>query len=527
MPSKTVQQSIDSSSLVQQFPVDSLVNSIDTGEAGKVKFYVEPRQFSSQIINTTLARPRDYQWSRNAMFPDQCHRLVVEFSSPNIAKPFHIGHLRSTIIGNFVANISEKVGHHVVRVNYLGDWGTQFGLLLAGLEECLNDDDISTLSLSDLLSVYIQANQKAGEDSSFAAKAQTAFNDLEYGDKDKEKVWQYCRDVTIEELQKNYAKLNVRFDHFHGESMYRKSQAAQVLELLQNKKMLKLTDDGRTVIPLKNNNVTVQKSDGSSLYISRDIAAALDRRERLQFDKMFYVVDNSQGTHFNNLFEILRGLGCDWWEQVSHVKFGKIQGMSTRAGTIVLMSDIIEEARVRMMAAQDRSVNTRVEGDQERSRVAEMVGLSALIVNDLQQRRTKDYSFSWDRALSESGDTGVKLQYTHARLGSLLSKCHDLTTMDDDSPGDHLQEPIALELTVLIARYDEVLSQSHNTLEAFHLVKYLFQLCNATSKALKLLPVKTAETEELASARLKMFTAARKVLADGMTTMGITPLDRI
>ena len=516
--------SVSSSTLVQEFPVNNTITAIDTNERGKIKFYVDSKQFSSQIINTTLSRPRDYQWTRNALFPEHTHNIVVEFSSPNIAKPFHIGHFRSTIIGNFVANICEKSGNSVTRLNYLGDWGTQFGLLLSGLEVTEGFTSIEDLTLSDLLEVYIKANKLSSSDPEFAASAQRSFRELENGDEVKEKLWKYCRDVTIEELRKNYDKLNVKFDHYHGESQYRVGRTAEVLDLLNKNGLLKVTDDGRTVIALEHSNVTVQKSDGSSLYISRDIAAALDRKDKFNFDKMYYVVDNSQGHHFLNLFEILSLIGCDWSGDCSHVKFGKIKGMSTRAGNIVLMSDIIEEAAERMRVNQERSANTRVEGE-EAVRAAEIVGISALIINDLQQRRSKDYQFSWERALSDAGDTGVKLQYTHARLCSLIDKCGDLVT--SHSCGDHLQESVAVELTVLIAKYDEMLSQSYQSLEAVFLVKYLFQLCNTTSKALKLLPVINAETEEAGAARLRMFQAARVVLADAMTVMGITPLERI
>ena len=288
--------------------------------------------------------------------------------------------------------------------------------------------------------------------------------------------------------------------------------------------LLKVTDDGRTVIPLERTNVTVKKSDGSSLYITRDIAAAMDRKKSLNFDKMFYVVDNSQGTHFNNLFEVLRRLGCEWSGECHHVKFGKIMGMSTRRGQMVLMSDILEEAVARMRDNQDKSANTRV-AEEDRDAVAEAVGVSALIVADLGQRRTKDYEWAWDRALSDTGDTGVKLQYTHARLTSLLEKCQHLD--NDTSLGDLLTEQIAVELVWVISRYDEVLAASYTSLEAVTMVKFLFQLCNTTSKALKLLPVKNAETPDLAAARYKLFSAARLTLADGMTVLGIRPLDRI
>ena len=512
----------DVSEFVQNFPVDNHVTGIDTLEKGKLNYFVETKTFTEQVITTALTRPPDYQWTKNALFPKAARNVVVEFSSPNIAKPFHIGHLRSTIIGNFVANIHEKVGNSVKRINYLGDWGTQFGLLVAGLEA--SGKNFRDLSLSDLLNIYVEANRKADGDEKFMQRALDAFKSLESGDSEKLEIWDRCRQVTLEELNRNYSKLNVTFDLYHGESMYGQNSSTEVMTLLAQKNLLKVTDDGRTVIPLERTNVTVQKSDGSSLYITRDIAAAIERKETLNFDKMFYVVDNSQGTHFNNLFEVLRSLGCEWSAECHHVKFGKIMGMSTRRGQMVLMTDILEEAVARMRDNQDKSANTRV-AEEDREAVAEAVGVSALIVADLGQRRTKDYEWAWDRALSDTGDTGVKLQYTHARLTSLLDKCQELEK--DTSLGDMLTEQIAVELVWVISRYDEVLAASYTSLEAVTMVKFLFQLCNTTSKALKLLPVKNAETPDLAAARYKLFSAARLTLADGMTVLGIRPLDRI
>ena len=227
----------------------------------------------------------------------------------------------------------------MTRLNYLGDWGTQFGILIAGLEEF--SPGVTNHSIQSLLAVYIKANKLAEEDENFAEKAKRAFRELEDGDKDKVDFWEHCRKLTILELEKNYKTLNINFDHYHGESMYRKDKSADVLQRMEDLGLLEVTEDGRTVVELERSKVTVRKSDGSGLYISRDIAAALDRAARFKFDRMFYVVDNSQATHFNNLFEILRKLKCEWSGSCQHVKFGKIQGLSTRRGNIVYLTDIL------------------------------------------------------------------------------------------------------------------------------------------------------------------------------------------
>jgi len=523
----------DLSAFVRRFPFDdddnNSVTGLDSAEKHCIKFHLNTKNFTTEVLKTTLNRPIDYEWSRNALFPEIPRRVIVEFSSPNIAKPFHIGHFRSTVIGNFIANINEAVGNKVTRINYLGDWGTQFGILIAGMEE-FSSEIILGDSIQSLLDVYIKANKLAEVDEHFAMKAKRAFRELEDGDKNKIEFWEHCRKLTILELEKNYRTLNIKFDHYHGESMYSRDKSASVLAKMSELGLLKDREDGRTVVELERSEVTVRKSDGSGLYISRDIAAALDRAARFNFDWMFYVVDNSQGIHFNNLFEILRKLNCSWADSCQHVKFGKIQGLSTRKGNIVYLRDILEEATSIMLENQEKSSNTRV-AEQDKFVVAEQVGISSLIVNDLKQRRTKDYKFSWERALSDSGDTGVKLQYTHARLCSLLAKCGEFGEVgevgEEDEPGDLLTEPCALELVFVIARYDEVLSSAYHSLEPHQLVLYLFSLCNATSKALKLLPVKSAGERSLSRARLMMFSSARRTLAEGLTVLGISPLDRI
>lgn len=525
-------QNFDSISMfVKVFPLeDDGITGVDSSEEKHLKFHLSREKFVENVLKTTISRPSVYSWSRNALFPAEVKKVLVEFSSPNIAKPFHVGHFRSTIVGNFVANINQAVGHQVTKVNYLGDWGTQFGLLLAGLELTgTSVEDIEKDPIKVLLDVYVKANAVAEKDPEFAVKARSAFSDLENGDEDKFEIWKMCRVLTIKELKKNYAKLNVTFDYFHGESMYSLSKSKQVIKKLRECNLVKDLEDGRTVMDLdEKNSVTIIKSDGSSLYISRDIAAALDRKEKFGFEEMIYVVDNAQGSHFQNLFKILTMLGCEWSEQCQHVKFGKILGISTRRGNMVYISDLMEEATQIMLENQDKSENTRI-GGEEKLENAEAVGISALIINDLKQKITKDYKFSWDRALSHSGDTGVKLQYTHARLTSLLATSASSVDISDVANIDTncLEESIAIELAYTIGRYDEILSISYATHEPHHLVQYLFTLCNTASKALKVLQVMTAPDTNTAQARLLLFECTRKTLAEGLTILGVKPLDKI
>lgn len=488
--------------------------------------------FVAEVIQTGLSTPDTYEWRRDGLFPaeDKCLEVIVEFSSPNVAKPFHMGHLRSTIVGNFVANIHEAVGHKVRRINFLGDWGTQFGLLAAGLQDQridLNDILASGQPMDRLYQVYVEANKKAEQDEEFALEAKRLFAKLEDGEADLRSQWRDIREATIKALEAVYARLGIHFDHYHGESMYGDDLTRQnTLRVLKENKLLTLMEDGRQVIDLDaNTRVIVTKSDGSSLYITRDIAAALHRIESMKPDKMLYVVDQGQAVHFSNLFRILERLGWPVSGQVlGHIQFGKILGMSTRKGTAVFLSDILDEAKERMGQRMDESPNTRVEA-QDKEAVADVLGITAVAINDLKHKRNRAYDFSWEAALKADGDSGIKLQYTHSRLTSLIEKNPGLQLKQVNTSG--LQEKEAMDLILRLAQFDEALMLSYVHMEPSMLVSYLMRLCNDTSKAFKVLHVKGCGDEDVASARLALFTLARKTLRRGMTTLGLTLLHKM
>jgi len=533
LPSSTSTQSL--SKFIQKFPLSVGEDCIEavslSPDSSLVYFKLHSPSFISEVLTTTQNRSQSpTKWSSNALFEEERKNIVVEFSSPNIAKPFHVGHLRSTILGNFVANIQEEVGHNVVRLNYLGDWGTQFGLLLAGLKmrgismkEVRNSKD----PVAVLLEVYIEANRLAAEDEEFAGEARQAFAKLEEGHQQSLQDWKICREMSVESLEVAYKRLGIKFDHFDGESMYGGQASDQVVQSLERAGLLQEDEKGRKVVEGDNGSlVTIVKSDGSTLYITRDLAAAMDRKERFQIDKMYYVVDNDQQPHFKNIFHILGKLGHAWSQHCQHIRFGKILGMSTRKGSMVTVEELLKEAKAVMVESQLKSRNTRVEGV-EGDATADILAVSALIALDLSKKRVKDYKFSWERALASSS----KLQYSHARLFSLIDVCSPLLTPLDEGniATETLTEPEALELAFQIARWEEVLSLAATTLEPQHIVTYLFSLASSSSKALGALQVKTnIETEpELSRARILLFACAKKVLGEGMKVLGIIPLDQV
>uniref|UniRef100_A0A8D0FL55 Probable arginine--tRNA ligase, mitochondrial n=1 Tax=Strix occidentalis caurina TaxID=311401 RepID=A0A8D0FL55_STROC len=452
-------------------------------------------------------------------------KAVIEFSSPNIAKKFHIGHLRSTIVGNFIANLKVALGHEVIRMNYLGDWGMQFGLLGVGFQLFGNKEKLKTSPLQHLFEVYVQIN-KAAEDENTKKLAKDFFRKLEEHDEQTLSLWKQFRDFSIDEYIRIYKRLGVHFDEYSGESFYQE-KSKEVLKMLENKGLLQKTIKGTGIVDLSEKKdlssfSTVMRSDGTSLYITRDLAAAIDRMNKHNCDTMIYVTDKSQSNHFQQLFQILKLMGYDWVERCQHVSFGLVQGMKTRRGEVIFLEDVLNEVRSRMLENMASTKTTKeIEDPME---TAEKVGLAALIIQDFQGLLSSDYQFSWDRALQSRGDTGVFLQYTHARLHS-LEQMHGNEQLTDINVAC-LQEPDAISVLQHLLRYDEVLYRSSQDLQPKHIVSYLLTLSHLAAVAHKTLPVK-GSAPELAQARLCLFQAARSVLANGMKLLGITPVTQM
>lgn len=460
--------------------------------------------------------------------------ILVEFSSPNIAKPFHVGHLRSTIIGNFISNIHEHYsGDKVVRINYLGDWGTQFGLLNVGLDLlCITDDQIAKSPIKTLFEAYVHANCAAEKDVILANRARQIFNDLENSSGDDLAKWQKIREYTIAELAVIYKRLGVRFDVYDWESNYRKLRIEHIFDLLTSKGLLETEPDGKQIVVVGNDHlrrrVPIVKSDGTTLYLTRDLGAIENRHQTYNFDRAFYVVDNGQTDHFKALSSIGRSLAADWADRFEHIKFGRIKGMSTRRGTVVFLRDILDEARDIMRKKQIQSPTTKVNMADD-DRTADILGITAVVINDLKQRRQRDYDFDWNKVLQVTGDTGIKLQYTHCRLCSLLKieGGDDGRWQPETVDIKYLQEPEALSLVYELGRFEEVLYATKESLEACILVNYLFCLCNSTSRALKVLNVKNEQSTDIKSHRLILFRRANQVLGRGMKILGLQPLEEM
>ncbi|CAH0629096.1 unnamed protein product [Chrysodeixis includens] len=446
-------------------------------------------------------------------------KIVMDFSSPNIAKPFHAGHLRSTIIGNFIANINTYFNNKVTRINYLGDWGTQFGLLQYGLKsKNINVKDLKTDPIRTLYDVYVYANKLASTNEEVQQEARKYFADIEQGRMNLDN-WKNIREITVQELEKVYQRLGIKFDAYHWESDYNGGNIKSIMDMLEKEKIIETDESGKKIAKINNRDITILKSDNSTLYIARDIAALLDRYQKYEFDKMLYIVDNAQTDHFAALFEVVSNINRKCTDGCEHIKFGRLKGMSTRTGNVVFLNDILDEAKRKMHEKQLLSKNTRSAAMNEET--CDILGTSAVLINDLKQKRLKDYTFSWDRALQSEGDSAIKLQYLHCRLWSLEQNCG--VTLPTHCEPKYLTEEIIGEVIAELARFENVLNKSLEEYEACILVNYLFRLAKYVNRMFNELKVKNVDPD-LAAQRLLMFYCARQTVKTGLEILGVRPL---
>ncbi|KAK5962686.1 arginine--tRNA ligase PWA37_005127 [Arxiozyma heterogenica] len=516
----------------EKFPLGEFLDKVEAN-GPFLQFFFNPTFLNKVVIPDILTRKDDYGSCKLV----ENKRVIVEFSSPNIAKPFHAGHLRSTIIGGFISNLYEKLGWDVIRMNYLGDWGKQFGLLAVGFERYGDEEKLATDPIHHLFEVYVKINKDIEDEGdslpledSTNGKAREYFKKMEDGDPEALKIWKRFRELSIEKYIDTYARLNIIYDVYSGESQVSKESMEKALQIFKEKNLTH-EDKGAVLIDLTKFNkklgkTIVQKSDGTTLYLTRDVGAAMDRYEKYHFDKMIYVIATQQDLHTAQFFEILKQMGFEWANTLQHINFGMVQGMSTRKGTVVFLDNILEETKEKMheVMKKNETKYAQIENPEE---VADLIGISAVMIQDMQSKRINNYEFKWERMLSFEGDTGPYLQYAHSRLRSVERNAKDITP-DKWLKADFslLTEPAAVLLIRILSQYPDVLRNAMRTSEPATVVTYLFKLTHQVSSCYDVLWV-AGQTEELATARLALYAAARQVLYNGMRLLGLTPVDRM
>lgn len=466
----------------------------------------------------------------------QSERVVIDFSSPNIAKPFHFGHLKSTILGNYLANLNKFVGNNVTKINYVGDWGTQYGLLSLGLDEFGSLEVAKRSPLRYLLDIYVKANERGKLDPDFYTKARQRFLELEDGsDCELLSKWNMVRDLSLKELKESYNRLGVEFDVMDCESGHAK-KAYKLVQEMKSKNIARELEDGVICIDIEKNNKMIQvpllKSDGASLYVSRDVATAIDRKTEYDFDRMLYVVGADQEKHFHSLREIIRKLGYDWADRLIHVKMGKVVGMSSRSGNVVLLSDIIDEVTRRYIESTKGIPTSKATSEHEIEEIGKHLALACLFVYDLRNRRTNNYEFDYDLVVMDGQRSGIQLQVCHSRLFNLVEKARragiePLQPIDKVHP-EAFRCLEAIHLVSLLDEFDSELHDSYHLMEPRTLVNHGLQLSKFINKARQSpwLQVLQEPQVEVARCRLTLFEVARKQLEFIIKMIGLKPLER-
>ncbi len=460
--------------------------------------------------------------------------VIAEYSQPNIAKLMHVGHLRTTIIGDALANIFEFLGYKVVRWNYLGDWGTQFGKIIAAYKLWGDARAMGTRPIEELQKLYVRFHEELGNNLDLEKRGQEEFKKLEEGDNENRKLWELFREESIKELKKTYKVLGIEFDEWIGESFFEKD-LKPLLENLEERGIAQ-ESAGALIVNLESFHLPtalVRKSDGASLYLTRDIANLNYRLTKYKPAKILYVVGNEQSLHFEQLFAIAKIVGLDGAE-LMHVKYGLVLGeagkkLATREGKTILLADVLEKAITLARDVVDEKSLKRYEkaaegpSDEEKRKIAEVVGVGALKYNDLKENRMTDIVFDWKKMLDLTGDSAPYLQYTYARLMSIKKKAGEIGEVDLRE----LRGETELRLIRKITEFPDEVLRSAKDLGTSNLAAYLYKLAVLANRLYETTPVIKEENAYRRDALLILVVTAALVLKKGLGLLGIKVLEEI
>lgn len=459
-------------------------------------------------------------------------KVIVEFSSPNIAKPFHIGHIRSTVIGNSLSKIYDALGYDVFKINHLGDYGTQFGKMICAYRRWGNCEDVINAPIKTLLGYYTKFHVEVEEHPELEDEARAIFTKLEQGSKEEVELWQWFREESLKEFQRVYDMLGIEFDSYNGESFYSDKMPRFEKEL--SDKGLLHESNGAQVVDLeeyKLGTALIKKSDGSSLYITRDIAAAVYRKENYDFYKNIYVVATQQNLHFQQLFKIIELMGYDWANQCVHVPFGMVRleegTMSTRHGRVVFLEDVLNGAIEKTREIIEEK-NPNIENLEE---ITSQVGIGAVVFNELSNNRIKDYTFKWDQILNFDGETGPYVQYTHARCASLLRKAGEDIVVKAQDPKNVdfallAKSDSAYELTKLIYAFPGVVEQAGEKYEPSIITRHIIDIAQCFNKFYHDEHIIVDDEVEKTS-KIALVIATKRVIATGIGLLGMKAPERM
>lgn len=484
-----------------------------------VNMFISREAFADAVVSEIIEKKDDY--GRSDM--GQGKKVIVEYSSPNIAKPFHIGHIRSTVIGNSIYKIYDFLGYDTVRINHLGDYGTQFGKMICAYRRWGNKEDVIREPIKSLLSYYTKFHQEAEKHPELEDEARAIFTKLEHGEKEEVELWQWFRDESLKEFNRVYDMLGITFDSYKGESFY-SDKMQRFVDELRDKGLLE-EDNGANIVRLDDYGLPpalITKSDGSTLYITRDIAAAVYRKETYDFYKNLYIVASQQNLHFQQWIKIVELLGYDWAKDCVHIPFGLVSmeegTMSTREGRVIFLEDVLNKAvEQTRKIIEEKNVNT-----ENIDQTAKDVGIGAVVFNELSNYRIKDYVFSWDKVLNFEGETGPYVQYTHARACSILRNAGEdaVNAAEAGFDAKYITGESAHELIKLLYALPDVIIEAGDKYEPSVVTRHIVDIAQAFNKFYHDEHI-LVDNEDEKAAKLALVIAAKAAIKNGLGLLGM------
>lgn len=485
-----------------------------------INFFLNKGIYVKEVLEQVLSEKANY----GLLTTKDKGNIVIDYSSPNIAKPFHVGHLRSTVIGNSLYKIFEALGYNCIGVNHLGDWGTQFGKLIVAYKKYSSKEEVEEKGISELLRIYVLFHDDAKEHPEMEQDARDYFTKMEKGDEEALALWAWFKEVSLAEFERVYKMLGVTFDSYNGEAFYNDKMEAIISEL--EAKGLIEVDEGAKLVRLDEENMApclITKNDGSSLYATRDITAAEYRKTTYDFKKCIYVTAVQQNLHFAQWFKVIEKLGHKWSADLVHVPFGMVSmeggaKLSTRNGNIIFLEDILKEAVEKTkLIIEEKNPNL-----EDKEEVARQVGIGAVIFDDMYNNIIKDIQFSWERVLDFQGETGPYVQYTHARACSLLKKAgldiNNIPELEIDETA--IADDVTLAIMKEIADFKVTIQAAADHYEPSYIARYAVDVAQAFNKFYNECPI-LVEDEKVKNARLAIVSATKYTLKNALALLGI------
>ncbi len=506
-------------------PSDSLIGEV-TATGAFLNFSLHPQRLAAAVLDEIAAAGASY----GAVTDGAGRTVVIDYSSPNIAKRMHVGHIRSTIIGQALVHIFRALGYRVIGDNHLGDWGTQFGIILAAIQRYGRPQSEGEAAMAELEAIYARYNAEMKDDPALEDEARRWSLALEQGDATARALWQWCVDLSLRAVQRNYDRLGVRFDYAYGESFYEPMLPGVIEEALRSEAAFRDVD-GAVVAELdKLPKFIIQRSDGGTVYMTRDIATIKFRLQEFHPSHIIYVVDARQELHFRQLFAIVRAMGYAHDVELVHVPFGVIttpdgQPLSTKKGNMVYLEALLDDAVARARALVDaKSPDLSPE---EREAIAEAVGIGAVIYNDLYQDPRRNITLDWERMLSIEGNSAAYLQYSHARCRSILRRAAEEGIRLDEAEPALLIHPSEQRLIRHLARLHEAVREAGARYAPFVIADWCYTTAREFGIFFEQCPVLRAETPALRAARLRLVEATANALRNGLALLGIRAPERM